>query len=150
MMEGFDEALEREIWQRVRGQGEQMSWKTLAEQEWAAAVVLEQLAMRFQGRQRALLKEIARKEQLHGQLLTGLWGESFERNSPRLGGSMDVRSVLWTLAEQMRIRAQIYRHNAENSPVGQQLTEMARQEESRRSALLRLRGAMQPKMRYKR
>lgn len=150
MMEGFDEALEREIWQRVRGQGEQMSWQTLAEQEWAAAVVLEQLAQRFRGRDRMLLLEIARKERLHGQLLTGLWREGFERNSPRLGGSLDVRSVLWTLAEQMRIRAQIYRNHAENSPVGRQLTEMARQEESRRSALLRLRGAMQPKMRYKR
>ena len=150
MMEGFDEALEREIWQRVRGQGEQMSWQTLAEQELAAAMVLEQLAQRFRGSQRALLKDIARKERLHGKLLTGLWGESSQMNSPRLAGRMDVRGVLWTLAEQMRIRAQIYRNNADSSPVGRQLTEMARQEEFRRSAILRLRGALRPKMGYKR
>ena len=150
MMEGFDEALEREIWQRVRGQGEQMSWQTLAEQEQATAVVLEQLAQRFRGRDRALLLEIARKERLHGQLLTGLWGESFEKNSPRLRGSMDIRGVLTTLAEQMRMRAQIYRHNAESSPVGRQLLEMARQEASRRSAILRLRGTLGRKMGYKR
>ena len=150
MMEGFDEALEREIWQRVRGQGEQMSWQTLAEQEQTSAAVLEQLAQRFRGRERSLLLEIARKERLHGQLLTGLWGESFENSSPRLRGSMDIRGVLWTLAEQMRTREQIYRHNADDSPVGRQLAELARQEASRRSAILRLRGTLGRKMGYKR
>ncbi len=149
-MEGFDEALEREIWQRVRGQGEQMSWQTLAEQEQVGAAVLEQLARQFRGRERALLLEIARKERLHGQLLTGLWGESFEKNSQRLRGSMDVRGVLWALAEQMRSRAQIYRHNADTSPVGRRLAQMARQEESRRSAILRLRGTLGRNTGYKR
>lgn len=68
----YDEAMEKRVWERVRGETPSRSLQMLATAERANAAVYLRLMRLAQGPQKLLLRQLFERERRHGQILCGI------------------------------------------------------------------------------
>jgi len=76
-MDTIDPQMAERVWRRVRGTAQagpdMQSLEELIAQEWADGAVYQYLSRKFQGRESALLRQLAQQEQTHVAWLKGIY-----------------------------------------------------------------------------
>lgn len=151
-MEAYDPAKTARVWQRVRGETEevprQQGLLRLIAEEWTDAATCLALSRRFQGKQSQLLHRIFEEEQSHAACLKGIYtlltGERPTVKAVPLSQESTEALLRRCYGTQMRRLAE-YEARSEDPEYGKVYEKLADQEQSHCHQILALLGSLKRK-----
>ena len=148
-MDSIDPQMAERVWRRVRGTApagpDMQSLEELIAQEWADGAVYQHLSRKFQGKESALLRQLAQQEQAHVACLKGIYtlmlGAKPNVHTPPVPQASPEQLLRRCYNRELQSLAQ-YEARASDPQYGQTFAHLARQEREHSRIVLELLGKL--------